>query len=94
VQADGRVLDAKDLFVNQSMLTGESFPVEKQVADLPAAATDATQAVNALFMGSYVVSGMGQLLICRTGPATAGRHRGLVSRPPLTPRNRTTVSAC
>ena len=83
VPADGRVLEAKDLFVNQSMLTGESFPVEKQAADLPAAATEAAQAVNALFMGSYVVSGMGRLLICRTGPATLlGGIADQVSRPP------------
>ena len=34
VPADGRLLDARDLFVNQALLTGESFPVEKRAEEL------------------------------------------------------------
>jgi P-type Mg2+ transporter len=83
VPADGRVLEAKDLFVNQSLLTGESYPVEKHATELPATATEPAQAVNALFMGTSVVSGMGKLLICRTGPATMlGGIADQVARPP------------
>ncbi|MHB1091920.1 magnesium-translocating P-type ATPase [Thiobacillus sp.] len=70
VPADGRVLDARDLFVNQAMLTGESYPVEKHAQDeLPGA--DMTSATNALFLGTSVISGSGRMLIVRTGSATA-----------------------
>jgi Mg2+-importing ATPase len=83
VPADGRVLDAKDLFVNQSLLTGESAPVEKSATALPATATEPMQAINALFMGTSVVSGMAKLLICRTGAATLlGGIADQVARPP------------
>lgn len=70
VPADGLVLDARDLFVNQALLTGEAMPVEK--APLAAAPdSDALDAArNAAFMGSSVVSGGGRMLVCRTGAAT------------------------
>nr|WP_296820836.1 magnesium-translocating P-type ATPase [Thiobacillus sp.] len=68
--ADGRVLDARDLFVNQALLTGESYPVEKHAQDaLPDA--DMASATNALFLGTSIISGAGRLLIVRTGSATA-----------------------
>ena len=35
IPADGRVFEANDFFVNQALLTGESYPVEKQPGDLP-----------------------------------------------------------
>ena len=35
VPADGRLLEARDLFVNQALLTGEAFPLEKHIGDLP-----------------------------------------------------------
>jgi Mg2+-importing ATPase len=70
VPADGRILEARDFFVRQALLTGESFPVEKHAVDLPAAASELTAAENAAFMGSSVLSGSAHLLICRTGRAT------------------------
>lgn len=71
VPADGRLLQARDFFVNQGLLTGEAFPVEKRPADLDPEATELQQAVNAAFMGSTVVSGSARLLVVATGPATA-----------------------
>ncbi len=71
VPADGRVAEAKDFFVNQSLLTGESYPVEKHAGDLPAPSDDIGKATNAVFMGTSVVSGTATVLICRTGSATA-----------------------
>jgi Mg2+-importing ATPase len=71
VPADGRLLDARDLFVNQALLTGESFPVEKRSGELTDRQADLAGASNALFMGTSVVSGTGRLLVCRTGAATA-----------------------
>jgi Mg2+-importing ATPase len=69
VPADLRLLAAKDLFVNQSALTGESMPVEK----FPAAdgeAKTALEARNLCFMGSNVVSGSATGVIAATGART------------------------
>jgi Mg2+-importing ATPase len=71
IPGDGRVLEAKDFFVKQALLTGESYPVEKFRRDLPDAGWDMADAVNSVFMGTSVVSGSATMLICRTGPATA-----------------------
>ncbi len=56
IPADLRILDAKDLFVSQASLTGESEPVEKipHVSPKKEAVTDYT---NIAFMGSNVISG-------------------------------------
>jgi Mg2+-importing ATPase len=70
VPADGRVLQARDFFVRQSMLTGEAYPVEKKSGDLAGADTDLSAAANAAFMGSSVLSGSATLLVCRTGAAS------------------------
>lgn len=69
VPADGLLLQARDFFVNQSVLTGESYPVEKQ----PLPATDAAlqESTHVVFMGSSVVSGMARVLLVRTGAGTA-----------------------
>ena len=71
VPADCRLLDAKDFFVNQSLLTGETFPVEKRATDLAKATHELAEADNAIFMGTSVVSGMAKALVCRTGERTA-----------------------
>ena len=71
IPGDGRVLVAQDFFVNQALLTGESYPIEKFPRDLPDAGQDMADAVNSVFMGTSVVSGSATMLICRTGPATA-----------------------
>lgn len=72
VPADGRLIEAQHLFVDQALLTGEAFPVEKRAA-LGEAQEDAERlaAPSAVFMGSSVVSGAAKLLVCRTGKATA-----------------------
>jgi Mg2+-importing ATPase len=71
IPGDGRVLEAKDFFVKQALLTGESYPVEKFSQELPDAGQDMADAVNSVFMGTSVVSGSAQVLICRTGPDTS-----------------------
>ncbi|MDO8449544.1 MAG: magnesium-translocating P-type ATPase [Rhodoferax sp.] len=78
VPADARVLEADDFFVNQAQLTGEPYPVEKkaqQASHHPASPASpqawALEAVDAVFMGSSVVSGSAQVLIGRTGGATS-----------------------
>ncbi|HSE11803.1 MAG TPA: magnesium-translocating P-type ATPase [Rudaea sp.] len=69
VPADLRLLSAKDLFVNQSTLTGESMPVEKFAA-ADAEAKTALDARNLCFMGSNVVSGSATAVLAATGANT------------------------
>ena len=69
IPGDGLVQDSKDLFVDEAMLTGETFPVEKGPAVLPAE-TPLAQRTNALWMGTHVVSGTASQLIVRTGIET------------------------
>jgi len=86
VPADGILLEARDLHVNQALLTGEPFPVDKRAGALGSASTELAAASNALFMGTSVVSGTARLLIYRTGGATAIGQiaRSLSLQPPPT----------
>jgi Mg2+-importing ATPase len=84
IPADGRVLEARDFFVKQALLTGESYPVEKRPGVLPDTATDLQDATNAVFMGTSVISGNARMLVVKTGTATAiGGIADSVSRQPL-----------
>ncbi len=69
IPGDGLVQESKDLFVDEAMLTGETFPVEKLSAVLPAE-TLPGQRTNALWMGTHVVSGSATELIVHTGKET------------------------
>ncbi|MGE5339445.1 MAG: magnesium-translocating P-type ATPase [Gemmatimonadota bacterium] len=69
IPADGRVLAADDFFVNQAVLTGETFPVEKH----PGVVADGgplAGRTNCVFMGTNVRSGTAQVLVTATGTAT------------------------
>ena len=70
VPADGRLLDAKDFFVSQALLTGEPYPVEKSAASVPLS-EEPDGATNAVFRGASVISGIARVLVCRTGSLTA-----------------------
>src|SRR6266508_1170226 len=70
IPADGCVLEEKDLFVNQAVLTGESLPVEKQTTPVAAGAS-LTERTNCVFFGTSVSSGTGRMLVVQTGRATA-----------------------
>ena len=71
VPADGRLLEATDLFVNQALLTGEPFPVEKHVEASAERVVDPQAASDALYMGTSIVSGTGRMLVERTGSGTS-----------------------
>ena len=71
VPADGVVLEARDFFVKQALLTGESYPVEKRPGTPAADATEMQDATNAVFMGTSVISGAAKVLVARTGSRTA-----------------------
>ncbi|MBS7616808.1 magnesium-translocating P-type ATPase [Candidatus Bathyarchaeota archaeon] len=70
VPADARVINAKDLFINQSALTGESFPVEKTSIPPKSGEASITEWKNYLFMGTSVVSGTATAVVVRTGSLT------------------------
>ncbi len=87
VPADCRLIEARDLFVNQALLTGEPYPVEKQANGGGTAATAAfTDAANALFAGTSVISGTATALVLDTGRATAlgTLASNLAQKPPAT----------
>jgi Mg2+-importing ATPase len=73
IPADARLLEAKDLHLNEAALTGESLPVEKGASSV-------------VSMGSSVVSGSGTAVVLATGAKTAFGEiaRSLALRPPPT----------
>ncbi|KLO32236.1 cation-translocating P-type ATPase [Mycobacterium haemophilum] len=73
VPADARVLVAEDLEVDESLLTGESLPVDKRVD--PVAVNDADRA-SMLFEGSAIVAGRARAIVVATGVGTAA-HRAI-----------------
>src|SRR5690606_9242817 len=85
IPADGRLIGARDCFVNQALLTGETFPVQKETGQFAADAALA-QRDNCLFRGTSLRSGTARLLAVRCGVHTELGHieRSLVLRPPET----------
>ena len=85
IPGDGVVIEANDFFVNQAVLTGETYPVEKMPGMSPETAGLAER-TNVVFMGTNVRSGSAKVLIVQTGTATAfGQIAGrLTLRPPET----------
>jgi Mg2+-importing ATPase len=69
VPADGVLLDATDFFVSEAVLTGESFPVEKEPGIVSASAT-VRERTNCVFFGTNVRSGTARCLVVKTGAAT------------------------
>lgn len=69
VPADGIVLAVNGAQVNEALLTGEAYPVAKQVAPTPDAATPAG-ARNALFHGTSLIGGTATMLVVETGART------------------------
>jgi Mg2+-importing ATPase len=70
IPADCRLLEERDLSVDEAALTGESFPVSKSITPVPGEGGRIERA-NRLSMGSHVVSGMGRAVVIHTGRNTA-----------------------
>jgi len=70
IPADLRLLSAKDFFVSQSALTGESMPIEKNAAAYSANGKTSLELPNACFQGSNVLSGTARGLVVNTGGRT------------------------
>jgi Ca2+-transporting ATPase len=81
VPADGILIESEVLFVNEAVLTGESLPVEKKVAELKQELSktqlsseswwEEVDAETKMFQGTTVASGLGQMLVVRTGGKTS-----------------------
>lgn len=70
IPADAVLINAKDLFINQSSLTGEAIPIEKVSESVNQEKTVVFDYQNLVFMGSDVISGSGKALILKTGQET------------------------
>jgi Mg2+-importing ATPase len=69
IPADARVVEADDFFVNQAVLTGETFPVEKHADPVDADATMAAR-TNVVFKGTNVRSGTARAVVFATDADT------------------------
>jgi Mg2+-importing ATPase len=69
ITGDSRLIESKDLFVDEACLTGETFPVEK-VAGVLAVETALSARTNMLFMGTHVVTGTATAVVVLTGKDT------------------------
>jgi len=86
VPADLRILQAKDLFVSQASLTGESEPVEKLADAVTTKTANPLELGNLAFMGTTVVSGSatGIALVVGDGTVLGGIARQLQEKTPPT----------
>jgi len=69
VPGDCLLIEEKDLFVDEALLTGETFPVEKNTTVQPSDAT-LSQRTNAVWMGTHIVSGTAKAIVVYTGKNT------------------------
>lgn len=70
IPADIRIFRAKDMFVSQASLTGESLPVEKFAIQHKQNVRDSLELENIAFMGTTVVSGTAKAIVLATGRQT------------------------
>lgn len=70
VPADCRILESKDFFINQSILTGESLPVEKTADQNKTLGETTPDATHLIFMGTSVVTGFATGEVIKTGSQT------------------------
>ncbi len=71
VPADGKLIEARDLYIQQAALTGESLPAEKNAQNTGEEGPNGADSPNLVFLGTSVVSGIGTAAITATGSQTA-----------------------
>lgn len=69
IPGDGLIIESDSLFIDEATLTGETYPVEKQVGLLPIE-TSLSERRNSLWMGTHVISGTAKALVISTGKDT------------------------
>lgn len=86
IPADIRLIQTKDLFISQTSLTGESYPVEKRARAEVTEVTNETNYETLAFTGSEVVSGSAEGIVVRTGNDTlfGGIADEFANEPPKT----------
>ena len=77
VAADARLVEARDLYVDESMLTGESLPVHKDPSRVLPPKTPEPDRVNMVYAGTFVVRGSGKAIVVATGMNT---YMGRIAR--------------
>jgi len=86
IPADGRLIFAASLEIDESTLTGESAPVSKSTEPLPDTPLAVGDRVNLAFMNTLVTRGRGELVVTATGPQTEigqlSRQLALATEPP------------
>ena len=70
VPADAILIEANGLFVDESLLTGESVPVEKAIQTGSKKIESIGDKLNHVFMGTIVTSGRGKAIVSETGMST------------------------
>lgn len=70
IPADARIIESQELLVDQSALTGESYPQEKQPGVVLKPHAEYAELTNTVFMGTNVQSGSGMAVVTRTGAST------------------------
>jgi len=70
IPADARVLEAQELMIDQSVLTGESYPQQKIAGAIRGTNIGYAERKNSLFMGTHVQSGSARAVIVKTGSDT------------------------
>jgi Mg2+-importing ATPase len=71
VPADARLLESRDLYVQQAALTGESLPAEKEARENTETKATGANARNLVFLGTSIIGGTGVALVTATGSKTA-----------------------
>ncbi|MGZ3666592.1 MAG: magnesium-translocating P-type ATPase, partial [Ktedonobacterales bacterium] len=86
VPADARLIEARDVHVQQAALTGESLPVEKEAIDEAPSSRSLAESPHIVLLGTSVVSGLATAVVIATGRATAFGDIAarLAARPPET----------
>jgi Mg2+-importing ATPase len=69
IPADSVLIESRELRINESALTGESFPVDK-TAELPPAAMPVAKRPNCLWAGTNVITGDAKAIVVKTGRHT------------------------
>lgn len=70
VPADLRIIESKDLYANESSITGESYPVKKDSLEIKGENIPLTKQFNMLFMGSEISGGSCKGIVVLTGENT------------------------
>jgi P-type Mg2+ transporter len=81
IPADAKLVESRDLHVQQAALTGESLPVEKEAEKEANSSTRSAESRDLVFLGTSVVSGAATAQVLATGSATAfGQIAGRLAR--------------